>query len=98
MKNKNIALTTIVTTSLIFYTSPSLAQNLSKLDKAGFKILDIVQRIGYWIILVQATREIISSIMSGANKNIGGVIVKYVLAYGSLFALPWLLDLVKGVF
>ena len=91
-------LVTIMSTTLVFYSYPSLAQDLAKLDQAGVKILNIVQKIGYWIILVKATKDVITSLLNGANNDISGIVIKYVIAYGSLFALPWMLTLVEGIF
>ncbi len=95
---QNIKVVIIVSALTLSYSSICHASGLSKLDSAGFKILDIVRKVGYWIIVVQATKEIIKSAMSGATKDIGGIVLKYVLMYGALFAIPWALKLVEGVF
>lgn len=88
----------VMSTILIFYSSICFAGDLNKLDDAGYKILNIVRKVGFWIILIQSTREVLGCAMSGATKSIGGIITKYVIMYGALFALPWLLRLVEGIF
>ena len=80
------------------YSSICHAFGLNNLDSAGYKILHIVRKVGYWIIVIQATKDVIKSAMRGATSDIGGIVLKYVLMYGALYAVPWALKLVEGVF
>lgn len=95
---ENIKLAIIVSTLALSYSSICHATGLDNLDSAGYKILHIVRKVGYWIIVIQATKEVIKSAMRGATSDIGGIVLKYVLMYGALYAVPWALKLVEGVF
>lgn len=95
---KKIVLIVIMTTLFVFYTSISLANGLDKVDRAGNQILNIFRRIGFWIILIKAIQELVQCALSGGNKNIGGIIVKYIIIYGAFFFMPWALRLVEGIF
>lgn len=99
-KTNNIKLIIIVSIILIFYSSICFAGdlNLDKLDIVGNRMLKIVWRVGYWMIVIKAIIDVIKSITQGGTKDIGGIVMKYVLMYLALFAIPWLLRLVEGVF
>lgn len=97
MKKKIFILIIIITIILIFY-STSFAANLDKLDSTGNRILTIFRRIAYWVILIKAIQDVMKCAMSGDTRSIGGIITKYILMYGALFMLPWLLKLVEEVF
>lgn len=97
MKKKIFILLIIMTIILVFY-STSFAANLDKIDSTGMRLLIIFRRIAYWIILIKAIQEIMRSAMSGDTRSLGGIITKYVLMYGALFMVPWLLKLVEEVF
>lgn len=96
----NIKLIIIVSIILIFYSSVCFAGdlNLDKLDTAGNRILNIVRRVGYWIIVIKAVIDVIKSVTQGGTKDIGGIVMKYILMYLALWAIPWALRLVEGIF
>lgn len=71
---------------------------LSKLDVAGFEMLKVGQRIGYWVCIVMAIMEIIKSVKDGNANAFWGIIIKYAMAFGSLYMLPWVFDLIAGIF
>lgn len=95
---KKIVFVIIIALLLIFYTSVCFASDLSKIDTAGNKILTIFRRIGFWLILIKCIQELIQCAMNGATKNIGGIVVKYILIYGAFYFVPWALRLVEGIF
>lgn len=72
--------------------------NLAKVDAAGENLLTILTRIGYWVAIFMAIFEIIKHLKDGDTNGIWGVIVKYGMAFGSLFALPWVFDIIAGLF
>lgn len=74
------------------------ALDLSKIDTLGNTILTIIRKFGYWICIIMATKEIITAVTHGSYKDIGGILLKYSLGFGSLFALPWILDLISTMF
>lgn len=69
-----------------------------KIDKLGFMLLDIMRRLGYWTCIVMCAYEVVRSIADGEAKDIGRVSVKYVVGYLMLYALPWILDMIKEGF
>lgn len=95
---KKIIFVIIIAMLLIFYTSICFANDLSKVDDAGNKILTIFRRIGFWLILIKCIQELIQCAMNGATKNIGGIVTKYILIYGAFYFVPWALRLVEGIF
>jgi len=100
--NKDIDLkrTAVFLFGSLMYCQNVLAKNadLSKLNSGGATVLNLVQGVGYWIAIVMASYEIIKNLMQGDSKSTGKTIMKYSLGYGSLFLLPWIFDLVKGIF
>lgn len=76
----------------------ALANDLAKLDQGGERILVIVRRIGYWIIIIKGISDLIKAGLNGDSKAIGKTIITCALLYGSLFFLPWALRLVEGIF
>lgn len=96
--NKKVIFIFIMTVLLLFYTSICFANGLEKIDSAGNKILTIFRRIGFWLILIKCIQELIQCAMSGATKNVSGIVMKYILIYGAFFFVPWALRLVEGIF
>ena len=74
------------------------ASDLSKLDEGGAKILNIVQRIGYWIILIRCVADLIKAGVNGDTHSMGRIIMLNIILYGALFFVPWALKLVEGLF
>lgn len=71
------------------------AVDTGKIDTMGRTLLTIVQSIGYWFCIIMAAKEILTSLMQNQAKEVGGIILKHVLAFGGFFALPWIFDLIK---
>ena len=76
----------------------NLGESIKKLDKAGNQVLGILQRVGYWGALLMAFWEVIGAIKDGDVNKIWGIAVKYALAYGTLYTLPWVFDLISTIF
>jgi hypothetical protein len=74
------------------------ADEMGKLDTGGARILTIVRRIGYWIILIKGITEVVKAGLHGDKHAIGNIIMNYLLIYAALFFLPWALRLVEGIF
>lgn len=83
---------------IVFTISVFANADLSKLDAAGNNVLNVVRKIGYWIILVKCMMDIIKNAMSGDMHSLGKTVLLYVLLYGTLFFVPWALRLIEGVF
>lgn len=76
----------------------SATEVVARLDDAGFEVFRIGCRIGYWAALIMAVWEIIKCIKDGDTNAIWGVIAKYALAFGALYMLPWIFDLIAAIF
>lgn len=86
-----------IITTILCFNSVS-AGNLDKLDVKGNEILIIIRRLAYWIILIIASKEVIKNMTNHDLKGIGNTILKYVIVYGSLWFIPWILKSVEGLF
>jgi hypothetical protein len=76
----------------------ALADDLSKLDEGGNRILIIIRRIGYWIILIKCIADLIKCGINGDTKSIGKTIMLYLMIYAALYFVPMALRLVEGIF
>lgn len=74
------------------------ALDLRRVDEVGRTFLAIIQKVGYWVCLIMAIKEILSEVVKGSTRGIGSIVVKYALAFGTLFALPWIFDLIIEIF
>lgn len=85
---------TALSSSLVF------ASGLDSIDTLGNTFLNIVRRAMYWICLIKALVDVGKEVSRGGDNmgNIGKIIMKYVLAFATLYLLPWLFDLVKESF
>ena len=70
--------------------------DVSSIDRLGYTLLSITRSLGYWVCIILACKEIITELMSG-GKDIGKIFVKYIIAFGSLYALPWVMDMIKSI-
>lgn len=70
----------------------------SKIDVAGNMFLGIVQGIGYWLCLIGCIMEILKCVMNGSSKDVGRIMLKYLLIFATLYLMPWAFDLIKGIF
>ena len=69
--------------------------NTGKIDNLGRTVLGLVQSIGYWFCIIMAGKEILTCLMQNQAKDVGGIILKHVMAFGGFYALPWIFDLIK---
>lgn len=71
---------------------------LTKIKDAESTLLDYGQGVGRIVCIVMCVFEIIKSVKDGDVNAFWGIILKYLLAYGSLHILPWAFDLIAGFF
>lgn len=84
--------------SFVVNAAPKTVDAISKIDSAGFTMLSLVRTIGYWICIIMCVIEILRALMQGDTKSIGKIIIKYILAFAAFYFLPWLFDIIKGIF
>lgn len=83
------------------YTSTVLADTadaVGRIDSAGNMFLGIIQSIGYWLCLIGCIMEILKSVMNGSSKDVGKVMLKYLLIFAALYLMPFAFNLVKEIF
>lgn len=97
-KKKYVALVALIALSIDFSTVTVLAVDTSAIDKAGNEILGLIRNVGYWVTLILCSKDVIKHSMRGHLDSIGTVIGMYGIAFGALYFLPWLFDLIKGLF
>lgn len=77
--------------------SNSMATGLAKVDSVGYMLLNLAQKLGKWAFLIMGLVNIIRDGMEGASKDaIIKTIIRYLIMFISLFALPWMFDLVES--
>lgn len=83
------------------YASEVLAdtsQAVAKINVAGYTFLNIVQTLGYWLCLIGCIMEILKSLMNGSSKDVGKLMLKYLLIFAALYLMPFAFDLIREIF
>ena len=70
----------------------------NKIDQGGMLFLRLAQKLGYWTCIVLCVIEILKCLFNGDNKDIMRIVLKYIIAMSSLYALPWIFDLIVSIF
>lgn len=70
------------------------ANTLDKIDRTCEDALKVAQRIGYWVCIFMCLYEIIRKVKDGDINAVWGIIVKYSMAYGSVFLVRLVLDMI----
>ena len=93
-----IAIAFAMTISLTTVTAS--AGGMENIDKLGNTFLNIVRRAMYWICLIKGLVDVGREVSRGGDNigNVGKIIFKYVLAFATLYLMPWLFDLVRDSF
>lgn len=95
---RKITVLTIASLNLMVKVSADATDSINKINQAGYMFLGIFQSIGYWLCLIGAIMEILKSIMNGSSKDVGRVMLKYILIFASIFLIPFAFDLIKEIF
>ena len=95
---RKITVFTIASLNYISTVQADVVQATGKIDNAGLMFFGILQTIGYWLCLLGCIMEILKNIMNGSSKDIGKVMLKYILVFATLYIMPFAFDLIKEVF
>lgn len=101
MNNDRLRKMTVFVIAGLNYTSTALADTaeaVGRIDSAGNMFLGIIQSIGYWLCLIGCIMEILKSVMNGSSKDVGKVMLKYLLIFAALYLMPFAFNLVKEIF
>lgn len=71
---------------------------MDAINVAGEKILDVMMTAGYWITLIAGAGQVINQIAKRDAQTALKQAFSYGVAFGALYLIRWILDLVKGVF
>lgn len=97
--NKKLKKSMIVFLGTVFYQRQAFASGLGGLDTLGFKILGVIQGISYWVCVAMCLKDILESVLSGGKtKDIGSIIVKYLILLASIHFIPQLFKEVPAMF
>jgi len=80
------------------YSNSYAGFDMGKLDTAGNNFLYMAQSIGYWIVTIKCVLDIMKCALNKDKGAVGDTIVTYSLIYGAMFFVPFILNLIKGVF
>ncbi|CAM2972991.1 hypothetical protein HAHI6034_11770 [Hathewaya histolytica] len=99
-KNKNMEKVFVFMLGSLMYCQNVMACNadLSKVNKAGNVILNIVQTFGYWACIVLCIIDLLKHLFDGNTKNIGKIVSGYVVAFSAFYFIPWIFDIIKSIF
>lgn len=95
---RKITVFTIASLNYMGAVQASTIDAIGRINTGGFMILDIVQTIGYWLCIIGCIMEILKSVMNGSSKDVGKIMMKYILIFAALYLMPWLFDLIKEIF
>jgi hypothetical protein len=70
----------------------------SNLDATGNRLYGKILGIGKWVIIIKGGIEIIQHITSGDTQSAKKIFIAYLIMYAALFALPWGMNEVEGIF
>lgn len=99
--NKKAVITLLAIGLIVCNNSLALAQGtgVAGIDKLGSKFLMYAQQFGKWVFLVLACINVIKESMEGANKDvILKTVLKYLIAFACLHALPAIFGIVEESF
>lgn len=92
---------TVFTIAALNYSNKVLASTVdaeNKINQGGLMLLGLAQTLGYWLCIISCIMEVLKCVMNGSSKDVGKIILKYLLIFGTLYLMPWLFDLIKQIF
>lgn len=89
---------TLASLNYISVVSADTSDAVAKINNAGNTFLSIFQTIGYWLCLIGCIMEVLKSVMNGSSKDVGKIMLKYLLIFASIYLMPWAFNLIKDIF
>lgn len=91
---KQIIIGLAVALFIINHPTIVYAASTDGIDTLGAKFLSYLRKGGRWVAIICASIEIIRSGMKkgGSASEIGQILIKYSLLYGSLYIITWIFD------
>ena len=98
-KNIIIGATFIMaTTANVLYAKINVNNFTSRVDDEGFRILKLLQTVGYWAAIVFAGIDIVMNFKKQDISGIISTVLKYFVAVAVLYGLPDVFDLARSFF
>lgn len=98
-RNKRVYKQLIVALAIVGLSANiGFAQGMEKFDRAGLKFLTIARKIAYWALIIKATSDVMKKALAGDLQSISSTVIKYVIAYATLYFLPFAFSLVEDIF
>lgn len=76
------------------------SEALNKVDKVGFEILNIIQRVGFWVAVLGCLIEIMVSVFKkgGGQKEVLSLVFKWLLIFVCFYLVPALFNFIVASF
>jgi len=71
---------------------------MDQINVVGGKLFHVIMNVGYWVTLIAGAGQVINSISKKDAQNAMKQAFTYGTAFGSLYLIKWLLDMIKAAF
>ena len=71
---------------------------MDQINSVGKAIYYVVVNVGYWTALIAGAGQIINSLAKKDAQNALKQALTYGIGFGSLYAIKWLLDMIRAAF
>jgi len=71
---------------------------MNQVNIVGERVFDVMMNVGYWVTLIAGAGQVINSIAKRDAQSALKQAFTYGIAFGSLYVIKWLLDMIKGAF
>lgn len=88
----------MATTVNMLYAKVNVNSFTDKVNTEGYKVLDMLQAIGYWAAIVFAGIDIVKNFKKQDISGIISTVLKYFVAVAVLYGLPDIFDLARSFF
>ncbi|NFO89030.1 hypothetical protein FDC58_16850 [Clostridium botulinum] len=82
----------------VFAEEPDATIAVANIHRATNTLLDVLQEGIYSLCILGCVMEIGKAIVGRRKESIPNIIFKYILAFGAIYFLPWIFDLIKLIF
>lgn len=95
---RKMAVFTIASLNYMSTVQAAATDAIARIDSAGYMFFGIIQSIGYWLCLIGCIMEILKSVMNGSSKEVGKLMMKYILIFAALYLMPFAFNLIREIF
>ena len=95
---RKITVFTIASLNYMTTVQADATEAIARIDSAGYMFFGIIQSIGYWLCLIGCIMEILKSVMNGSSKEVGKLMMKYILIFAALYLMPFAFNLIREIF